>query len=67
MKPHWMVERQKVANADEALEKMRRDTDALLAESARLVKQLDELLEDSRQQLATKEALLEHRRKNKSG
>jgi hypothetical protein len=49
-----VVEDPKVAAAD-ALEEMRRDSDAILATTARLLKHLEELLEASRRQLAAQE------------
>jgi hypothetical protein len=49
-----VVEDRKVAAAD-ALEEMRRDSDAILANTARLLKDLEELLEASRQQLTAQE------------
>jgi pyrimidine operon attenuation protein/uracil phosphoribosyltransferase len=47
------------------IEKMGQETDELLAQSARLIAQVDELLETGRQLRAAQAALLEQRRKNK--
>ena len=65
-----MVELEKpapAATADDALEEMRRETDAILATSAKLLKELEQLIEESRQLRASQQALLEQRRKNAGG
>ena len=49
----------------EDLEKMRRETDALLAESAALIAAVDDLLETARQLRLVSAALLEQRREEK--
>ena len=48
------------------LEKMRRETDAILAESAALVAEVEELLEKTRQLRLASTALLEQRHEEKS-
>lgn len=53
------------AETADAIEKMRQETDALLEQTARLIKEADELLETSRQHRAANAALMEERRKNK--
>jgi hypothetical protein len=47
------------------LEKMRRETDAIVAKSAALIKEMEELLETGRQLRAAQAALIEQRKKNK--
>jgi hypothetical protein len=49
------------------LEELRRETDAILATSAKLLKDLQELLETGRELRATREALLEQRLKIERG
>lgn len=44
---------------------MQRETDAILKKSAALIKDMEELMETSRQLRAAQEALMEQRRKNK--
>jgi len=46
---------------------MRRETDAILAASAKLLRELEQLIEESRQLRAAQQALREQRRKNKHG
>ncbi|HZE59332.1 MAG TPA: hypothetical protein VE085_02130 [Burkholderiales bacterium] len=55
------------ATPDGALEEMRRETDAILAASAKLLRELEQLIEESRQLRAAQQALREQRRKNKHG
>ena len=50
---------------DDALEKMSRETNVVLARSRALVKELEELLETGRQLRAAQQALLEDRLKKK--
>jgi prefoldin subunit 5 len=52
-------------SSDDVLETMSRETDAILARSRQLVKELEELLETSRQLRAAQTALLEQRQKYK--
>jgi hypothetical protein len=52
---------------EDALDRMSRETDAILARSRALVKELEELLEAGRQLRAAQQALLEQREKMKSG
>jgi predicted nuclease with TOPRIM domain len=47
------------------LDRMSLETDELLATSANLVSQVEELMEECRQLLAAQAALLEQRKKNK--
>ena len=47
------------------LERMRRETDAIIERSAKLLKDMEELMETSRQLQATQAALIEQRKKNK--
>jgi hypothetical protein len=47
------------------LERMRRETDAILAESAALIARVEELLEKTRQLRLTSVALLEQRQEQK--
>jgi hypothetical protein len=49
----------------EKLEKMGRETDELLAQSARLIREVEELLEKGRQLRLAQAALLDQRRKSK--
>ena len=51
--------------AEDALAKMSRETDVVLARSRALVKELEELLETGRQLRAAQQALLEDRLKKK--
>jgi len=53
--------------AEDALEKMSRETDAVLARSRALVQELEELMETGRQLRAAQQALLEERLKKKRG
>ena len=64
-----MVETEKpdTPAAEGALEVMRRETEAILVTSAKLLKDLEQLIETSRQLRAAQQALLEERRKNKRG
>ena len=52
--------------SEEAIKRMQRETDAILATSVKLLKELEELLETRRQLQAAQAALLELRRKQKS-
>jgi hypothetical protein len=61
-----MAEVEQKPPAEDELERMRRETDAILATSARLVKELEDLLETSRQLRAAQEALLEQRARHKA-
>jgi hypothetical protein len=53
--------------AEDVLEAMQRETDTILAASAKLVREMEELIETSRQLRAAQAALLAQRRKNKGG
>jgi hypothetical protein len=62
-----VVETQKPVplSVEDVLEEMRRETDVILAKSAKLIKDMEELHETGRELRAAQEALLEQRRKNK--
>jgi DNA-binding protein H-NS len=62
-----VVESQKPATADDVLGEMRRETDAIRATSAKLLKELQQLLEAGRVLRARQEALLAQRRKTERG
>jgi hypothetical protein len=47
------------------LERMQRETDAIIEMSAKLIKQMEELMECGRQLRAAQAALIEQRNKNK--
>jgi hypothetical protein len=53
------------APPEDALDRMSRETDAILARSRALVKELEELLEAGRELRAAQQALLEQRAKTK--
>jgi hypothetical protein len=63
-----VVETQKPVplSVEDVLEEMRRETDVILAKSAKLIKDMEELHETGRELRAAQEALLEQRRKNKT-
>lgn len=52
---------------EEALDTMRRETDEILATTAALLREVDELIARSKQLRAAHRALLDQRRKNRGG